>query len=353
MRRRFVYLVLAAAVTALAVSSCRKESLSGEDGMVSVEFNVGGVVADSRMVSPSASSEAHIDRWALLLFAEQDSKLIACGTSGNASGIVCTIPAGNYFVRVVVNYPTAGDNAFVPQSVGTLNAYRSFVALLGSNAPGSLMMTGAETIAFTPSSATQSISVPVRRLVAKAGVERITTAFTNPAHAAKTFTVRKIYLTNVYTRTKLEQDYTPTGLPVSSSYWYNRMGLRADESAVAANDALLGDLAVNRVIANGTSYETPHYFYFYPNPVQNDRRSTSWTVRHSRLVVEASLDGQVYYYVVTLPASSRNRTYVVSEMRILQPGSITPEEETPYAMEVTFDTSTQGWQGWYNVQESS
>lgn len=341
-----IYLTVVA--LALALVSCRKEALADEP-LVRIEFNITQADA-SRATGVSASAENRVNRWALLVYSVTDGALEAYGTSGNASGIVCSLPAGTYDVRAWVNYPTTGSWAFNPSQLGTLSAFESRGTALGSNAVGDLMMAGGERMTFTAGDGA-SKSVTVRRLVAKAGVERISVNMTNPAHRAMTFTVRNIFLTNVYQRSSLGSDPGVSALSSNQGLWFNAMGLRSVLNG--ALDALVCDLNVNRTIADGGSYDTPHYFYFFPNPVVDDNRSSVWSVRRTRLVVEAVHGGNTCYYVVTLPLSVRNRTYIITELRISQPGSLTPEQDTPYAMEVVFAPEIEGWRSPYNVSEQS
>ena len=73
----------------------------------------------------------------------------------------------------------------------------------------------------------------------------------------------------------------------------------------------------------------------------------------TRLVLEAQIGEQTYYYAVTLPVSQRNQVYLIEEAVIRKPGSLDPEQDEPGAIEVTFSTSPDDWSPDYNVTETS
>ena len=71
-------------------------------------------------------------------------------------------------------------------------------------------------------------------------------------------------------------------------------------------------------------YTTRNVFYCYANNAPEDSFSPMWSPRNTRLVVEALLGEQKYYYPVTLPALEANKKYDVT-LSITRPGVESPD----------------------------
>ena len=214
--------------------------------------------------------------------------------------------------------------------------------------------------------------ISVERIVAKAEVTKVTVNMSEDIWKAKAFILKRMYLTNVctlYAGSVYGSDwfwarnlwYNTMGYHTSGSGYYN--GSEAVTGTSEAMDALTGDDSINAVItADGGTYETAHTFYFCPNIVteEQDQPGALWSwenggscYHRTRLVLECSLDGTTYYYVVSLPPSERNNSYIMSDVTISRPGSTDPEVETPGAVTVTWATATDDWYGPYTVTENS
>ena len=62
---------------------------------------------------------------------------------------------------------------------------------------------------------------------------------------------------------------------------------------------LYDSLTDGHALANGETYDTDHYFYCYPNQ----------TSTKTRLVIEAEIGGQIYYYPIVLNQVLPNNQY--------------------------------------------
>ena len=311
-----------------------------EEGNVEVVFSIHG---DNTRVN-GTDGEWAVDNWALLLF--MDDRLVETGTSNSGSDIRITLVAGNYSAFAVVNPPAHFD----PEDYSDLRSLMREESDLQDNTPDRLVMTGSRTVTVSiPEGRTQWIGVD--RLVCKAGIEKISVEFTDPLLATRPFVLKGIYLTNCYGKSCYSEDLDSSDILSSASYWHNRMGFHPDSNV----DALLADPDLDVAITVDRPYVQEHAFYFYPNPLPEtlDSRSETWTPRMTRLVIEAEIGGRTYYYAVTLPASQRNKTYVIEEAVIRKLGSKDPELEEPGSIDVVFRTDTDDWSPKYNVTENS
>ena len=326
-------------VSALVLAGCDRAAPPGARN-VEVVFSVLG--EGTRVTG--ADGEAAVDDWALLLY--RDGRLTEAGTSDSGSAIRKKLPAGDYTAFAVVN-PPAG---FAPAGYLTPAALAGAESALGDNAPGRLVMAGSRTVTVpVPDGATQRIGVD--RLVAKAGIRKVSVAFTNPEVAARPFRLKGIYLTNCYGRSRYGSDWSADEIRSDGAWWHNRMGFCSE----AGVDGLLAETGLDIPVTPDRPHTQEHVFYFYPNPLPEslDDRSGTWTRRRTRLVLEAQIGERTYYYPVTLPASQRNKTYLIEEAVIRKLGSKDPEKDEPGSIDVTFSAVPDGWSPDYNVTENT
>jgi hypothetical protein len=188
-------------------------------------------------------------------------------------------------------------------------------------------------------SAVNSVTVDVRRIVAKVVLDEITVDFENDAYDEMPFVLKSAYLTNV------AGDKTYLAEKADPEEWHNPI-VRTPSSPVdgMVYDSL-GDVSVEGV------YSTKHHFYCYPNPYQEDTFSADvWSPRPTRLVIEAGLGGVLYYYPVSLPVLEQNTRYHVS-LNIVRPGATSPEQDMDkYAASIKINI--EEWKGPENITET-
>jgi hypothetical protein len=326
-------------VSALVLAGCDRAAPPGA-GNVEVVFSVAG---EATRVT-GTDGEAAVDDWALLLY--RDGRLTEAGTSDSGAAIRKKLAAGDYTAFAVVN-PPAG---FSPAGYPTPKALARAESALADNAPGRLVMAGSRTVSVpVPDGATQRIGVD--RLVAKAGIRKISVAFTNPELAARPFRLKGVYLTNCYGISRYGSDWSTDEIRSDAALWHHRMGFQAD----AGVDGLLAETGLDIPVTADRPHTQEHVFYFYPNPLPEglDTRSGVWTRRRTRLVLEAQIGERTYYYPVTLPTSQRNRTYLIEEAVIRKLGSQDPEKDEPGSIDVTFSAVPDDWNPEYNVTENT
>lgn len=339
MKRLFEYLMMTAVLAGLA-ASCSKdgyESPSVQEGTkVLVSFGI-AEQESTKVTNVSASSETAITGGVLYIF-NGDELVDQVTMTGSRASV--ELDPGTYTAAAVVNVTS-------PSQPSSLTNLRTKLTYLYYNSSGKFEMYGEKSFTVARTGSVPQ-TVLVSRQVAKIGIEKITVASdVTPVITGRGFTVKRIYLTNVFRVSRYYDAYNPV---VTTTQWYNRMG-----QSTSPADALILDSGINASIATGSSYTTKHYFYTYPNSTTaaSDRRTGTWSVRCTRLVVEAEVGTQTYYYTVTVPAIERNKTYIIKEMIIKKLGSTDPEQEIPGAADVEFESDVQGWGSQYNITETT
>ena len=323
----------------LLAAGCRRADPPGP-GTVEVVFSVDREATRAT----GTDGERAVAGWTLLLY--RDGKLAEAGTSDSGSAIRKTLAAGDYTAFAVVNPPASFRVADHPSPASLARAESA----LRDNAPGRLVMAGNRTVTVpVPDGSVQRIGVD--RLVCKAGVRKISVRFDNPAVAALPFVLKAVYLTNCYGSSRYGSDWSAEDILSDASRWHNRMGYQSD----AGVNALLADTGIDAPVTADSPHTQEHAFYFYPNPLPEsaDTRSGTWARRRTRLVIEARIGDGTYYYSVTLPASGRNKTYIIEEAVIRKLGAADPERDEPGTIDVTFSTAEDDWSPAYDVTENS
>ena len=156
----------------------------------------------------------------------------------------------------------------------------------------------------------------MRSLVtAKVMIKKITSAFTSQINASKTFRINSIYLINVAGDNTYAASSEPT-------IWYNKLANGQNDPG-CRTFPLLAD-PVNENIAYKASYTKEHSFYCYPNLISDESFESTWSPRHTMLVVDAMLGGVQTYYPIELPVIGRNKCIIIEELVITKKGSDYP-----------------------------
>jgi hypothetical protein len=290
--------------------------------------------AVTKVTDASYERESAVTRWTVFVF-DTGNGWYRYASSEDAAPLSFSLRAGRRYACLALVNPPLSLN---PETVASADDIRGMTARLEDESPGCLQMYGE--CLLLPSSGTQRQEILVKRLSSRLELRGVNVDFSAwPAWAGKTLQLRHIYVTNAYRTTAYGEDYASVS-PLRSA-WYNTLGWHAGESASAALDALLGERNLNAAIDADHPYTLCHTFYLYPNPVDEDSRLTSaWTPRFTRLVLEAEVDGETYYYPADVPAMHRNQACSVSSVVIRGPGSSTPEGAA-----LTSDVFSVSWDG--------
>ena len=297
-------LLLLASMTAILMG-CNKEDApdtpsASKDATVTINFSGINV---TKATGINNSDESAVSSAQVLIF-DASGKLEGYkSVTGIASAVAVKTTQGIKDVYAYINCPDLSE-------VNTKSELLGKTASLSDNAKTALQMEGHKSV--TVSSSSVSATINMTRRVAKIAIDKITRnmAATSPALASKSFTITGIYVVNV-PAAHLYSSETPT-------LWYNQ---RKNAGNLTA---LLSD-TVSASLADSKSYTTKHTFYVFPNPTSTDSNSATWSARHTRLVVEAKMDGETTYYPITLPVIEANHTYTCTELVITRAGSNDPD----------------------------
>lgn len=317
MKKRF-YL---AAFAAMALVSCNEKNadlpqVPVENETVVLEVNVPAVMT---RVKGSATGEDNVAD--LQVFVFNDSGVLEAYGHAASKSLNLTCVPGAKRVVALVNAPSLSGTA-------TLDDLQEAKSSLADNAAGRLVMASkviSETLAADKDN---SMTIEVERLAAKVVLASVKNAMALEADQKKDFTIKAVYLTNVAGDRLYLSDSTP-------SKWYDMMMYESENTLAFLHDEPATKLAYN------ATYSTGHYFYGYPNPATTDANAGSWTPRKTRLVVEATLGGEVCYYPVTLDNMQRNTEYIIN-LTVTRLGS--PDPDTPVTTGVaSFTVKVKDW----------
>lgn len=325
--------------------SCSVSFHTDEDGLCESVFSIR---RETRGTGASDNAESNIQYWAVMLFDTGNPQAWYYASSEDSSDITCTVRKGRpYRAYAIVNYPREGNGLFSPSLVESESQLLDYSSSLSSNAPDALIMFGTKNLPQLPSGITE---IPLYRLCSKVAIAKISVRMDDPVYSAQEFTLKAIYLTNVYTMASYAGDHpVPSADPLC---WYNAKDWHGSGN-LRTLDILTGDRGLNVTIPNGGSYETLHTYYAYPNAAEEDTDQDDWAPRHTRLVIEATLGGKRYYYPITLPTMKRNNCYTVTEAIIRKPGSLDPEKNIPGVLDTSITITEDTWDSEYHINEAS
>ena len=301
--------------------SCRKE-VAPAPAPAFCELRLVAAAPATRM-SGGGTDEACVDDLQVLLF-DENGALETSARAGSAS-LSLTCRSGEKTVWAFVNAPAVSG-------IARLDDLSALVSRLSDNAPGRLVMGGSRPLTVCGNG---TDTVTVERLCAKITLDRITRAFASPVLQARPMTVNRIYLTNVAADRPLCTDGAPAA-------WLNKLGNQGDCPALLCDE-------VGKALTDVLS-ET-HTFYVYPNPSTSAARGGTWSPRHTRLVIDTTLDGARSYYVIDIPDILGNHVYRLTDIVLGRPGAA-DEENVSAEAAVRFSCSVAGWRETDPYQEN-
>ena len=303
--------------TAIVSLACAKENPSEQETQqtASLVVNVSDAAATRATTVQDSQIKATAGSIQVLVF-NSSGLLVAFGENqASSTSISLNIPTG-----AVTCYAYVNGNSRL-KDVATESELLQKTAYLKYSSPDRLKMIGKATHTVTGGS--NSVTIPVKRFAAKVQIDKITPAFTSPAHRAMEFKLKGIYLINVNGTCPYTQ--VPTA-PSSYSEWYNRQRYNKDYCDDMISDILETPVIMQNSQGQVTTYTTPHYLYCYPNPVTTDSSASNWSERFTRLVVETTLGETTYYYPVNIPSPESNTMYQITNMKITGLGSNSPDK---------------------------
>lgn len=276
----------AAILAGLSFASCNKELSNADqvEGLYSQKEKVTFLVADAATRATAVDDDA-VAKVDFFVF-RPDGTLDITGSTTNpaeALELYCSKAAGME-VYAVVN--AAADLS----GVSTKTALLEKVSYLKDNTTENFEMIGSKTVDLTSVS---SVVIEVSRFAALVEIDAVKNML--PDAYSGDFKITGMYLINVNNQSSFDLS-TAAG---DVSGWFNQNKRVAGDA-----DALIYD-TLDETVSADASYSTPHYFLAYSNPTTVDATSRAdaseaFTARFTRLVIETLINGEKYYYPISL-----------------------------------------------------
>ena len=282
-------------------------------------------------------------------------------------------------------YAIANAPARLSAAVSTEDELLAAISEFNENTRSSFLMvgsSGSENTLQNGNAPANRIDLNLRRLVARVKLEQIRGDFSTPAYREKDFRVKRIYLAYVPRQAKFvngsyadvfgsPESFSASGVTISRYYrfalpseqdgaangYYTPAVVSGNGSVVITSAANAADLTSRSYsAAEGMLYSRPGgstpalegnrmrpmlYLYMYPNPAAQatqDGQSDFTT----KLIIETELQGETYYYPISLGYTQPNYAYTVQDVRITRLGSTDPNIPVTTAA-CTFTVRVSDW----------
>lgn len=320
--------ILVATLALVALISCNKESdlnqTAVEESLVTFSVNSGNTKA-SGSAQGDQTNDNSVNTLEFFIF----------NAEGAAAGVLDAykkFTTADGLSNLEVKATTGAKNIYVVanshrtdywQGVVTLAEFKEQLSSLTAENNKDFSMVGSIDATLQ---ATTSLSLAISRLVARVKLSGIKTTFAGTPYEGMTLSNVKLYLTNVHS-SKLFYNGE-----ISTPVILNNKALVAADANSCSMSGMLYDAVSNSI--GDAGYSTAHYFYAYENLMDAE----SATDRFTRLVIQADLDGNTYYYPVNINREGygyvasnghkgvkRNTAYEIN-VDIRRPGSTNPDE---------------------------
>ena len=323
MRKTFI---LAAMAAALCTVACNKELTTSKVETTSEAVQLSdltlSIVGNGEVSTKSSNADFdddHSEVSSVQFFVFDGEVLDAYKKVASSTSTTMTVKTGAKTVWAVVNAPDITN-------VTTLTQLKAVSSTLLNNA-SNFVMVGSAT-GTVPSE--DPIEIEVKRIASRVVVKKVTAAFTNPAYAAMSCKLVKMFLINVPGDINLELTNAPTT-------WYAQ---RAYEAVTGLTDHLSTSGGNHEL--NSSAFETECRHYCYPNPTVGDSQATVWSARHTRMVIEVLLGSETFYYPITMPVLEPGKSYEIENLTITRKGSDSPDQPVSLS-DATFEISVKNW----------
>lgn len=196
--------------------------------------------------------------------------------------------------------------------VETYEELKGKTSYLADNGTNKLVMVG-EAEVDVEEGGTNEVSIPIIRIASRIRITSITNNL-NKHFNMYTLTINNVYLINAVGSTGYFEDQEPES-------WYNMMKWEDDNTC----RFLLRNSGFSSTTINNSSDFSLYPLYTYPNDTEtNSYDQETWCPRYTRLVIEAYVGSDMYYYPISIPNIERNTAYDI-ELTITRPGSLLPD----------------------------
>ena len=230
--------------------------------------------------------------------------------SGSGSSLTLTCTTGEKQIVALANAPQE-------DLVRDISDLGSRIFSLEDISAGHLVMTG---MVEEDLASDAEVNVPVERIPARVVLNSVIPDFELPQHQNLSFYVEAVYLVNVAGNASYDCTVEP-------DQWYNLGGCDPENTL----DFLYDPAVTTRTMASQDPYETPHHFYCLPNSTETK----------TRLVIEAQIGGETYYYPITIDSVESNKSYSYN-VTVRHLGTDSPDTPLEYG-DVTFTVDVDPW----------
>ena len=326
------------------LSACSKEAPALRDGeatdveRVEIDFRIAGV--GTKLAGPAADLKTNEDAVNYIqIFSFNDNGSVDAFSNRidvrNSAEKVVTLACafGTKTIYALVNAPSVNN-------VSSSNDLLAITSDLSNNSPNSFVMIGSKSITVNSNNARSTVSVNVKRLVARLGIKKITRDF---SESYNNFKIEAVSVKHAARNTNYALTAAPSG-------WYNdtqnhRIYFNGQQAAGHEYDrvnsqnvvTLLTDYAINYPLADSASYETENYFYVYPN--DGSVKSTLLTIEVSYTTGNTT---NYRYYPISLPENvsiESNKTYTIGEVKLTRIGGTKDDAD-----EIVFEVVVEDWE---------
>lgn len=325
--KKLLFTLLAAGLIMQGCEEKRHEPDTGKRYTVSFSLTN----AETRLTGNT--DENAINKALFIIFDEAGEYVTSIRPEGTSAET--ELYGGDYTVAAIVN--TGYD---IPESGCSLASVRKSSIPLEANSKNNLVMYGEKD--FTLEKSGNDIAVEIKRNVSKISLENIINDMADPVFRTMNLEIRRIFVSNVSGVSYLAGGNAP-------SIWYNMNGEWNGEPEIIK--AMLCDSDINHLIPYKNGYRQEYYYYVYPNDTPGDSYEYAWCPRFTRLVVEASLNGETCYYPITFGEIKANHTYKIENLTITKPGTKHPWEKTE-GETCGFTVSVCDWEEGSNMDET-
>lgn len=281
--------VMAAAVALVACSEKEVTTVLPEVEPEMVQFEV--TINDGATKISESKNDGLVNDIQVFVFNKYGLLETSATSATKTAKVTCT--TGEKKIVALVN-------ADPEQSVTTISELGARTVDLKDCGAENLVMIGKTEVNLT---GTDVVVIDVERLAAKVVLNSVQLSL--PLQFKNiSFEINSVYLVNAAGDRAYLEDNTP-------SVWYNL----GEYDPLASMDLLYEDLSGVTVISGDNPYSTDHFFYTYPNS----------TDTKTRLVLEALIEGQTYYYPITIDEVKPNNLYTYA-LTITQFGSDSPDK---------------------------
>jgi hypothetical protein len=286
--------ILAAAISLASCSKeIKREQLQIREAVVTV--NLEGAPGTKTVLSAAPATDAMVNDVTVLVFKNEGNSLSDHLIDGSYSG-------GSQLTGITVKATTGSRNIYVVANAHETNfasvaneaEFKAISSNLKREGEGSFTMIGVaeNQNLVTGSSATNNITIPIHRMVARVTLSGINADFSGTLLSGQKLSEVKVYITNVAG----DKFYFDGETAPSSAAVYNYTEYVAADSPATGTTGMFYDAIASQIGTEASAYSSKHYFYAYQNTLETETE----TARFTRLVIEANIGSNHYYWPIDI-----------------------------------------------------